>query len=72
MDIQSLFADDKRQLRFRQALVTAAKWMATAIVIVWVVFCLAVSILTFLAGIFPATGTVVSEKNQPAYQSPIG
>jgi hypothetical protein len=72
MGIQGLFADDKLQFRFRQALVAAAKWMVTAIIIAWVIFCLAVSILTLLASIFPATDTVASEKNQPAYQSPIG
>lgn len=72
MGIQSLFADNKLQFRFRQALGAAVKWMVTAIVIAWVIFCLAVSILTFLAGIFPATDTVASEKNQPADHSPIG
>lgn len=59
MDMQRLIDDYKLQERSRQALVTAAKWVATAILIAWVIFCLAVSILTFLAGVFPATNTVV-------------
>jgi len=58
MDMQSLIADCKLQERSRQALVTTAKWVAIAILIAWVIFCLAVSILTFLAGVFPATNTV--------------
>lgn len=71
MDIQGLFADEKLQFRFWQTLVAAAKWMGTAIVIAWVICCLAVAILTFLASIFPDSDTVASEKNQPAYQSPM-
>lgn len=59
MDMQRLIADYKLQERSRQALVTAAKWVATAILIALVIFWLAVSILTFLAGVFPATNTVV-------------
>lgn len=59
MDMQRFIAGYKLQERSRQALVTAAKWVATAILIAWVIFCLAVSILTFLAGVFPATNTVV-------------
>jgi hypothetical protein len=58
MDILSLIADYKLRERSRQALVTTANWVATAILIAWVIFCLAVSIITFLAGIFPATTTV--------------
>jgi len=58
MDMQRLIADYKLQERSRQALVTAAKWVATAILIAWVIFCLAVSILTFLAGLFPDTNIV--------------
>jgi hypothetical protein len=58
MNIQTLFADYKLQSRSRQALVTAAKWVATEIIIAWVIFSMAVSILTFLAGVFPATNTV--------------
>jgi hypothetical protein len=69
MDIQSLFADDKRQLQFRKALVATVKWMVTAIILAWVVFCVAVSILALLAGIFSATDTAAPEKKQPAYQS---
>lgn len=33
MGIQGLFADNKLQFRFRQALGAAVKWMVTAIVI---------------------------------------
>ncbi len=58
MDILSLIADYKLRERSRQALVTTANWVAIAILIAWVIFCLAVSIITFLAGIFPATTTV--------------
>jgi hypothetical protein len=72
MGIQGVFADDKLQFLFRRALVAAAKGMVTAIVIAWVIFCLTVTVLTFLAGIFPATYTVASDKNQPAYQAPVG
>lgn len=59
MDKQSLIVDYKLLERSRQALVTTAKWVATAILIAWVIFCLAVSILTFLAGLFPDTNIVV-------------
>jgi hypothetical protein len=69
MGIQGLFAGDKLPFRFRQALAALAKWAATAIVIAWVVICLMVSIITFLAGLFPATDNLSSKNNQSADQS---
>ena len=70
MDIQGAFANDKLQPRFGQAVVATAKWMATVILIAWIIFCLAVSILTFLAGTFPGADAVAAVKSPPVYQSP--
>jgi len=66
MGIQGLFAGDKLSFRFRQALAALAKWAATVMVIAWVVICLIVSIIAFLAGLFPATDNVASKNNQSA------
>lgn len=72
MGVQGMFADDRLQFRLRPVLAVGVKWMVTAILIAWVIVCLAVSILTFLAGLFPSAETVASGKNQPAYRAPIG
>jgi hypothetical protein len=69
MGIQGLFAGGKLPFRFRQALAAVAKWAVTAMVIVWVTICLIVSIITFLAGLFPATDNLSSKNNQSADQS---
>ena len=72
MDLQGMYADDRLQSRLRLSLAAGVKWMVTAILIAWVIFCLAVSILTFLAGLFPSAETVASGINQPVYRAPVG
>jgi hypothetical protein len=72
MGIQGMFADDRLQIPLRKVLAVGVKWMVTAILIAGVIFCLVVSILTFLAGLFPSAETLASGNNQPAYRAPIG
>lgn len=62
MDLQGMFSQDRSPPRFRQTLAAAAKWMAAALVIAWVMICLTVSVLTFLAGLFPSADTAASKK----------
>ena len=49
--IQGDVASGPLQPRFKQT-AAAVQWIVTGILIAWVVLCLAVSILTFLAGVF--------------------
>jgi hypothetical protein len=50
--IQGDVASGPLQPRFKQTAAAAVQWIVTGILIAWVVLCLAVSILTFLAGVF--------------------
>jgi hypothetical protein len=54
MEIQSIFINGLFQWRFKQVLTATVKWIFIGILIVWIIFCLAVSLLTFLAGLLMA------------------
>jgi|WetSurMetagenome_2_1015567.scaffolds.fasta_scaffold42869_2 hypothetical protein len=72
MEIQGAFVNDKLPSRFKQPLVASFKWIVTGALIVWIIFCLAVSVLTFLADILPTADAVVvgAIENNPVYLFP--